>query len=97
VESDVDDVPLGVVNVGASRADPQPGDDAGCLCCDLMVHGASPDLPGHTSPGNAVPAPRLPGAAGPAVAGLLLPGSPGLPSPHVKWGKVEDRVKQACS
>jgi hypothetical protein len=38
-------------------------------------------MPGHTTLGDVVPAPGFSGAVGPGVVGLLLSGSPGLPSP----------------
>jgi hypothetical protein len=83
VEPDADDALLGAVSVGADGADPWPGDDAKCLCRVLVLHGASPERPGYTAPGNMVLAPGLPGVVGPGLAELLLSSSPGSPSPSI--------------
>jgi hypothetical protein len=97
VEPDVDYAPLGAVSAGANRVDPGLGDDAESLHHDLMVHGASPSMPGLPAWGDAVPAPVFSGAMGLRVAVLLLSGSPVLGSSLVNWGQVEDRTEQACS
>jgi hypothetical protein len=62
VEPDADDVSLGAVSIGVDGADPRPSGDAGNLCSELVVHGA--DTPGHTTLGNAIPAPGFSGAVG---------------------------------
>jgi hypothetical protein len=97
VEPNADDVPLGAVNVLADRVDPWSGDNVGSLHHGLVVHGAGPGTPGHTTPGDVVPAHRFLGAVGPGVAGLLLLNSPGSPSPPLNWGLVEDSVDLSCS
>jgi hypothetical protein len=87
-----DDAPLGMDNVGIDGVDPRLGDDDGSLCCDLVVCGAGPGAPWCTTLGNTVPAPGSSIAMAPGVAILLLPGSPGLSPPPIKWGQVEDSV-----
>jgi hypothetical protein len=49
VELNVDDAPLGAVSVWADGVDPQPGGDAKSLHHDLVVHGAHPGVPEHTT------------------------------------------------
>jgi hypothetical protein len=83
VEPDTDDAPLGTVSIGLDDVDSRSGDNAKSLHRDLVVHGASPGAPKHTSLGDTVLAPGFLGAIGPGVARLLLPSSPGSPSPPI--------------
>jgi hypothetical protein len=57
---------------------------------DLVVHGASPGTPGHTTLGDAVLAPRFLGVTGSWVVRLLLFGSLVSPSLPINWGQVKD-------
>jgi hypothetical protein len=56
---------LGAISIGANRAGPLSGDDAGSLLRVVVVHGASPSIHRHTTLGDAVSAPGFPGAEGP--------------------------------
>jgi hypothetical protein len=86
VEPSADDAPLGTICVGLDGADPQPGDDAGIPCRDLVVWGTDSGTPGHTTPGNTVSTPGSSGAMGLGVAGLLLLGYPGSSFSHINSG-----------
>jgi hypothetical protein len=83
VELVADNTPLRTDNVEADGEDPRLDDNAGGLCHNLVVQGASPSMVECTASGDMVPAPRSMGVEGPWVAILLLPGSPNSPSPPV--------------
>jgi hypothetical protein len=77
--------------------DPRPGNDAGSLLCDLVVHGASPGMLGCSDLGNANPSLGSSGIGGPGITGLLLSGPHGSSSPSIIWSQVEDNAEYACS
>jgi hypothetical protein len=66
-----DDAPLGAISIGADGADPRLGNFARNLHHDLLKWGTDSGMPGHTTPGDMVPALGFSGVVGPAVAGLL--------------------------
>jgi hypothetical protein len=97
VEPSVDDTPLGAISTKVDGAGPQPSDDAGSPCRDLVVRGIDSSMLGHTTLGNMVPAPGSSGAVGLGVARLLLLGYPDSLFSPVNWGQVENNTEQACS
>jgi hypothetical protein len=57
------------------------------------VYGAGPqpgDNVGRTVLGDVIPAPWSSGVMHPGIAGLLLSGPLGSPSPPIDWGQVEE-------
>jgi hypothetical protein len=64
-------------------ADPWPGDDAGSLLHDLVVHGADLGTPGLTNLGDAIPALGSSGIRASGITRLLLSGPPDSSSPLI--------------
>jgi hypothetical protein len=60
-----DGASLGAVSVKVDGAIPRPGDDAGGLLWDWVMHDAGIGAPGGAVSGDATPAPGSSGVAGP--------------------------------
>jgi hypothetical protein len=76
VEPGVDDTPLGAISTKVDGAGPQPSDDAGSPCRDLVVRGINSSMLGHTTLGTHGPSPRVLGCRG---SGGSQTASTGLP------------------
>jgi hypothetical protein len=92
----VDGVSLGAASVKVDGVEPHPSDDTRGSLRDLVMCGASIDVPRSAALGNAALAPGPLGVVGLGVSALLLPTSPSFPPLPTDWRWVEDNAEFAC-